>query len=51
MVNALNPIRERYEQLINSKELDDILDEGRDKTLEIAKKKYEELKEIVGLKR
>lgn len=51
VVEALNPIRERYEQLINSKELDDILDAGRDKTTEIAKKKYEELKEIVGLKR
>lgn len=51
VVEALNPIRERYEELINSKELDEILDAGRDKTTEIAKKKYEELKEIVGLKR
>ncbi|MBR6252517.1 MAG: tryptophan--tRNA ligase [Clostridia bacterium] len=51
VVEALNPIRERYEELINSKELDEILDAGREKTTEIAKKKYEELKEIVGLKR
>ena len=51
VVNALIPIQQRYNELINSKELDDVLDKGRDKTLEIAKKKYEELKEIVGLKR
>ncbi|MBR3280984.1 MAG: tryptophan--tRNA ligase [Clostridia bacterium] len=51
VVATLNPIRQRYEELINSEELDKILDAGRDKTLEIAKKKYEELKEIVGLKR
>ena len=51
VVEKLLPIQQRYNELINSKELDDILDAGRDKTLEIAKKKYEELKEIVGLKR
>ncbi len=51
VVSALNPIRERYEELVNSDELDKILDAGRDKTLEIAKKKYEELKKIVGLHR
>ena len=51
VVEKLLPIQQRYNELINSKELDDVLDAGRDKTLEIAKKKYEELKEIVGLKR
>ncbi len=51
VVNALLPIQQRYNEIINSQELDSILNAGRDKTLEIAKKKYEELKEIVGLKR
>jgi len=51
VVSTLIPIQEKYKALINSKELDEVLDAGRDKTLEIAKKKYEELKEIIGLKR
>lgn len=51
IVNKLNPIRERYHELLNSKELDDILDNGIKITNEIAKKKYEELKQTVGLHR
>ena len=39
VVNALKPIQERYNELINSKELDDILDEGRDYASKIAFKK------------
>ena len=49
VVSVLKPIQDRYYELINSKELDEILDAGRIKTTEIAKIKYEELKNIVGL--
>ena len=49
VVNTLLPIQERYNELINSKELDAILEDGKKKTEEIAKKKYLELKETVGL--
>jgi len=51
VVNTLIPIQNRYYELLNSNELDNILNEGMKKTSEIAKKKYEELKNIVGLKR
>ena len=51
VVNALLPIQQRYNELINSQELNEILDAGRDKTTELAKIKYEELKRIVGLSR
>ena len=49
VVSTLLPIQERYNELINSKELDLILKEGKEKTEIIAKKKYLELKETVGL--
>jgi tryptophanyl-tRNA synthetase len=51
VVNTLKPIQERYYEIINSNELDEILDKGLAKTSEIAKKKYLELKEIVGIHR
>ena len=51
VVGVLKPIQDRYYELINSNELDEILDEGKNKTLEIAKKKYEDLKNVVGLHR
>ena len=51
VVNTLKPIQEKYNEYLTSKELDRILDNGRDKTLEIAKAKYLALKEIVGLNR
>lgn len=51
VVETIIPIQERYYELLNSKELDAILDRGREVTSEIARKKYLELKEIVGLHR
>ncbi len=51
VVNTLLPIQERYYELLNNNELDTLLDEGMKKTSGIAKKKYEELKNIVGLHR
>ena len=44
-------IQEKYNRLINSSMLDEILDNGIKKTREIAKKKYEEVKEKIGLGR
>ncbi len=51
VIKTLIPIQERYQEIINSHELDKILDEGRDKTLEIAKKKYLDLRNRMGLGR
>ncbi len=51
VVNTLIPIQKRYNELINSKEIDEILDSGRDITMKIAKEKYILLKEKVGLHR
>lgn len=51
IVKTLIPIQEKYKKLINSKELDKILDEGRDKTSLIAYEKYDKLKHAVGLYR
>ena len=42
-------IQEKYNQLINSNELEEILKKGKEKTTEIAKEKYNKLKETVGL--
>lgn len=51
IVETLMPIQERYNELLNSDELDKILDEGREKTLKIAKEKYELLRKTAGLGR
>lgn len=51
VINVLMPIQKRYYELLNNNELDMILDEGLSKTSEMAKKKYEELKNLVGLHR
>ncbi len=51
VVNKLSKIQEKYNELINSNEIDDILDKGRIITNEIAKKKYDEVLNKVGLGR
>jgi len=51
VVETLIPIQNRYYELLNNDELDIILAEGMKKTSEIAKKKYEELKNIIGLRK
>ena len=51
VVDVLVPIQNRYYELLNNNELDMILNEGMKKTSEIAKRKYEELKNLVGLHR
>lgn len=51
VVETLIPIQERYHELLNSDELDLILDEGITKSKEIAKNKYIEMKKKMGLER
>ena len=51
VVNTLKPIQEKYYKILNSSELDRILDDGRDKSIIIAKDKYIKLKNAIGLKR
>ncbi len=51
VVDTLNKIQKRYNELIDSEELDDILDDGKDITKKIAKKKYKEVRKAVGLYR
>lgn len=51
VVEKLTIIQEKYNEIINSDYLDKILDEGRNKTIEIAKEKYEEVRIKMGLGR
>ena len=51
LVENLTKIQKRYNEIINSSLLDEILDEGARITNEYAKKKYEEIKNKVGLGR
>ena len=51
VVKTLIPIQAKYNKLINSKDIDKILDEGRDKSCLIAYEKYDKLKKTVGLYR
>ena len=44
-------LENQYNEIINSEELDKILDEGKRITNEYAKKKYEEIRKKVGLGR
>lgn len=47
----LKPIQERYHELIHSKELDEILDKGRDRANQVAFKKVMKLMDRIGLGR
>ena len=51
VVEVITKVQKRYNELLDSKEIDDILDKGRDFTREIAKKKYEDMKKKMGLVR
>ena len=51
VVKEILKIQEKYNQILESSELDRILDEGREKTMEIAQKKYEIMKKKIGLGR
>jgi len=47
----LKPIQERYYELINSKELDEIFDKGRDRAFQVSQKKLYKLLDRIGLGR
>jgi len=51
VVKEFTEIQKRYNEILNSEILDEILDEGKEYTKKIAKAKYEEMKSKVGLKR
>ena len=51
VVDKVGKIQEKYNELINGNELDKILDVGMNKTIELAKKKYELMKEKMGVVR
>ena len=49
--SVIKKIQDRYNELLNSDEIDKILDEGKEFTRKIAKEKYELMKDRVGLSR
>lgn len=52
VVGFITPIQEKYNSIINNNEyLNEILDNGANKTIEIAKNKYTRLRELMGLSR
>ena len=51
VVLRLGEIQDKYQEIVNGNEIDKILDRGRDITVSIAKKKYEEVMKKVGLGR
>ncbi|WP_216828295.1 tryptophan--tRNA ligase [Alkalihalobacterium elongatum] len=51
VVEALSPIKQRYDELINSTELDDILDQGAEKANRVATKMLAKAERAMGLGR
>jgi len=51
VVAEIEKIQNKYNEVINSKYLDDILDAGTEKMKEIFKTKYEDMKKKIGLSR
>ena len=51
VINEISKIHNNYNEIINSKSLDQILDNGKEITNKIAKEKYELMKEKMGLHR
>jgi tryptophanyl-tRNA synthetase len=51
IVQELTPIQNRYNELIHSKELDEILDKGRDRAMQIAMRKITKINDRIGLGR
>lgn len=49
VVNLLKPIQEKYNYYLNSKELDEILDNGRDKASYFARKTLSKMKRKMGI--
>ncbi|MEK6453730.1 tryptophan--tRNA ligase [Caldifermentibacillus hisashii] len=51
VINALQPVQDRYKELIDSDELDDILDEGAEKAALVANKMLRKMEKAMGLGR
>ncbi|MEI5906525.1 tryptophan--tRNA ligase [Bacillus spongiae] len=51
VVNAIKPIQERYYELIDSDELDQILDDGADRANKVASKMIKKMENAMGLGR
>lgn len=51
VVEEISKIQERYQEIVQSNELNQILDEGREYTRAIAKKKFEDMKYKMGFRR
>lgn len=51
VIDTLSPIQERYKELIDSQELDDILTEGAEKAANVANKTLQKAKRKMGLMR
>lgn len=51
VINALNPIQQKYNELMNSTELDDILDQGAEKARFVANKMVTKMENAMGLGR
>ena len=51
VVDHISNIQDKYNKILNSKELDEILDNGIKKSRELAKAKYEEMKIKMGIVR
>ena len=51
VVDNISKIQEKYNNIINSKKLDEILDDGIKKSRELAKEKYELMREKMGIVR
>ncbi len=51
VVDAIRPIQEKYNELINSPELDEILDQGAEKANRVAMKQLRKIENAMGLSR
>lgn len=49
VVSVLSDIQEKYNKILNSDILDEILENGKNKNIEISKKVYENMKKSIGL--
>ena len=49
VVNKVREVQDKYNKIINSSELDDILNKGRDLSIKMALEKYELIKEKMGV--
>ncbi len=51
ILKIVSEMQKKYNEILNSEELNIILDKGRDKTKELAKEKFELMKKRMGVGR